>query len=177
MPESPMYLRYPIEALARRRFTKRQLEFGERARRALGESDEVRFECSEQGPHIHAADELSLGAASEALRSLYGDFVEVLGPTVRIIPGDPARHPVMKVHVGVRSPFVPAVREELFSCGASILDQACLSDLVFMHAEAPLANLLGLSARLAALTGETATLSFRLDRYDPVTDGPPGFAA
>ena len=164
-----MSLRYPIEALARRRFTKRQLEFGERARRAMGEIDGVCCECSEDGLHIHAADEVSLDAAAHALRDLFGDFIELIGPTVRMIPGNPPREPVMKVHIGVQRQFVQAVREDLDACGALILDQSCLSDLFFMHVEAPLSNLLGLPPRLSALTDGTATLNFRLDRYDPIS--------
>ena len=167
-----MYLRYPIEALARRRFTRRQREFGERARRAMGEVDGVCCECSGVGLHIHAADELRLDAAAHALRDLYGDLMELVGPTVRIIPGNPPREPVMKVRIGMQRHFAKAVREDLAACGASILDQAWLSGLLFMHVEAPLSNLLGLPLRLCALTNGTATLDFRLDRYDPLDDRP-----
>jgi hypothetical protein len=172
-----MRFRYPLETLARKRSGSRQIEFAHRARRAMHDTDDVRFESSEQGLKILTADEDTLANVSQVLWQLYGDFVEVGPPRARLIPGNPAQQPVMSVRISTRRDFSGPVRDELAGRGTTILEESARQRAFIVRGEAPLASLLGLPARLAALTDGTAVHWIRLSRYEPIPTGPGGEAA
>jgi hypothetical protein len=175
--EALMHFQYPLETLARKRFVPRQIEFAHHARQAMHNTDDVRFESSEHGLKIFAADEDTLVNVAQVLHELYGDFVEVRPPNVRLIPGNPAQQPVMSVRISTRRDYSGEVRGELSGRGATILEECSRSRVFIVRGEAPLANLLGLPRRLAALTDGTAVHWIRLSHYAPLSTGPEGLAA
>ena len=167
-----MYFQYPLEALARKRATMKQLEFARQARRILSDSDEVTFEAIDRGLAIFAAHEDAIEAPKRILQQVYGDDIEVRRPRVRYMPGDPAHEPVMHVRIAARRGDAPGLVRELRRRGARVLEE-CLRDRLFIvRAEAPLASLLGLPARIEALCDGMASHSIRLVRYAPVSAGP-----
>ena len=84
-----MYYQYPLEALARRKRAASQLDFARQARVALQDSDELLARPLESGLALFAANEDALEAPVRILRDIYGDFVELRSPRVRVIPGEP----------------------------------------------------------------------------------------
>jgi hypothetical protein len=168
-----MYFQYPLEALARKRSTLNQIDFAREARRLLPDSDDAMFEPHHRGLAIFAAHEDALEAPRRILHDVYGDFVEVRSPRVRLMPGEPAHEPVMHVRVTARREHDLAVLRELRNRGARILEECTRNRVFIVRAEATLASLLGLPARLEALTDGLAMHSIRLVRYAPV-GGPPG---
>jgi hypothetical protein len=172
-----MHFRYPLETYARKRFVPRQLEFARHARQAMRNTDDVRFEPSEQGLKILAADEDSLLGVAQVLRELYGDFVEVAPPRVRLLPGNPVQHPVASVRVSTRADFNAEVRAELGARGTQILEECSRARAFVIRGQAPLASLLGLPSRLATLTRGSAVHWIRLSHYAPLPGPPGGLAA
>jgi hypothetical protein len=167
-----MLYQYPLEALARRRATTSQLDFARAARRVLVDSDDAIFEAHEHGLAIFTANEDALAAPVRVLREMYGDFVEVRRPRVRIIPGNPPQQPVMHVRITARSEFALRIRAELRRRGARLLEHCSRGSIETLRAEAPLASLLGLPARLDAITDGTAVHAIRLVRYAPLSAPP-----
>jgi hypothetical protein len=163
-----MHYQYPLETLARRRSTTSQIEFAREACRTLSDSDETLFEPYEHGLAIFAANEDALEAPKRLLRELYGDFVELRHPQVRYIPGEPPQEPVMHVRITTRVELSGRVLAELRARGARMLEQCIRGRILIVRAEAPLASLLGLPARLDAITDGTATHAIRLLRYAPM---------
>ena len=169
-----MYFQYPLESLARRRAGADQLAFAREARRVLADTDEVMFEPLDRGLVIFAAHEEALEAPRRILREVYGDFVEVRQPKVRYMPGEPAHEPVMHVRVTARREHASALVAELRRRGARLLEECTRARLFILRAQAPLAALLGLPARLDEITQGHAMHSIRLVHYAPVQGGPGG---
>lgn len=167
-----MYYQYPLETLARGKRAPSQVEFARQARAALEDSDDLLARPVSEGLALFAANEDALEGPARILRDLYGDFVELRAPRVRIIPGEPAQQPVMNVRVTARAEHAGRIVGELRRRDARILEE-CLRGRTFIaRAEAPLSALLGLPAALRDITGDTAAHSIRLVRYAPI---PPGF--
>src|SRR5688572_25104172 len=160
-----MYLQYPLEALARRRGSVDQLEFARAARRVLPNTDEAVFEPLDRGLAIFAANEAALQEPRRILHEVYGDLVEVRDPKVRRIPGSPLREPIMQIRITARRENAPALLAELRKRGARLLDESSHSRVYVVRAEAPLAALLGLPARIDTLTSGLGMHSIRLVRY------------
>jgi hypothetical protein len=173
-----MHYQYPLESLARKRATAHQADFARQAQSMLTDSDEVIFEPLDRGLAIFAAHEEALEHPKKILQHAYGDFVELRGPKVRYMPGEPAHEPIMHVRISARRSHSLAVLWELHRRNARILEECCRGNAFIVRAEAPLASLLGLPARLDEITEGLATHSIRLTRYAPVpTDGDGPFAA
>jgi hypothetical protein len=162
-----MYLQYPLEALARRRGEGNQLDFARAARLLLRNTDEAVFKPLDRGLAILAANEAALEEPRRILQEMYGDLVEVRDPRVRRIPGTPVREPIMQVRITARRENAPALLAELRKRGARLLDESAHSRVYVVRAEAPLAALLGLPARIDSLTGGLGMHSIRLVRYGP----------
>jgi hypothetical protein len=171
-----MYYQYPLEALARRKRAESQLEFARQARVALQDSDELLARPLESGLALFAANEDALEAPARILRDIYGDFVELRSPRVRVIPGEPEQEPVMAVRVTSRAEHAGRIVGELRRRGARILEECHRGRVFVVRAEAPLALLLGLPAAVRAITEGTADPSVRLVRYAPVDESGPGAA-
>lgn len=169
-----MYFQYPLEFLARRRATAHQSDFARHARSMLEDTDEVIFEPIDRGLVILAAHEGALEEPKRILEHAYGDFVEVRGPKVRYMPGEPEHEPIMHVRISARRRSSHALLRELNRRQARILEECTRPNVFIVRAEAPLASLLGLPARLDEITGGLATHSIRLIRYAPVLPDPDG---
>jgi hypothetical protein len=167
-----MLYQYPLESLARRRATTSQLDFARAARKFLVDTDDAMFEAHEHGLAIFTANEDALATPAQVLREMYGDFVEVRQPRVRIIPGSPPQQPIMHARITARSDFALKIRAELRQRGASLLEHCARGSIEVIRAEAPLASLLGLPARLGEITGGTATHVIRLARYAAMPPDP-----
>lgn len=163
-----MLYQYPLETLARRRATTSQIDFARAARRVLVDSDDAAFEAHDHGLAIFTANEDALAGPVRILRDMYGDFVEVRRPRVRLIPGDPPQQPIMHVRITTRAEFGPRVRSELKARGAKLLEHCVRGRTEIIRAEGALQPLLGLPARLDAITDGTAAHAIRLVRYAPL---------
>ena len=160
-----MLYQYPLESLARRRATTSQLDFARDARKMLVDSDDAMFEAHEHGLAIFTANEDALAAPAKVLREMYGDFVELRRPRVRVIAGNPPQQPIMHARITARREFSLAIRAELRRRGALLLEHCSRGSIEIIRAEAPLASLLGLPARLDELTRGSAAHAIRLVRY------------
>ena len=98
-----MYYQYPLEALARGKRADSQLDFARQARAALEDSADLLARPVPTGLALFAANEDALEEPVRILRDIYGDFVELRSPRVRLIPGAPAQEPVMAVRVTSRA--------------------------------------------------------------------------
>ena len=159
-----MYFQYPIESLARRRATADQLAFAREARHVLADSDDVMLEPLDRGLAIFAAHEEALEQARRILRDVYGNLVQVRKPTVRYMPGEPAHQPIMHVRISARSEHALGILAELNHRNARILEECTRSRIFIVRAEAPMAALLGLPARLDEMTQGLANHSISLVR-------------
>jgi hypothetical protein len=167
-----MYYQYPLESLARARRVVSQIEFAQRARAALSDSDELLARPRPSGLALFAANEEALEQPVRILRELYGDFVELRPSRARIIPGNPAQEPIMSVRVVGRVEHAGAIVAELRRRCARIDEECVRGRTLILRAEAPLALLLGFPGALRTITGGSATPSIRLVRYEPVASGP-----
>ena len=172
-----MFYQYPLETLARRKRATSQLDFARQARAALQDSDELLARPRPTGLALFAANEDALEQPARILREIYGDFVEVRSPRVRMIPGEPAQEPVMAVRITARAEHASAIVGELRRRGTRILEECFRARIFIVRAEAPLALLLGLPTAVRAITGGAADPAIRLVRYAPVEADPgPGAA-
>ena len=171
-----MYFQYPLETLARRRRADSQLEFARQAKLVLVDTDELLAKPRADGLALYAVNEDALEEPARILRDVYGDFVDMATPRVRLIEGEPVHEPVMNVRVVARLEHSGAVVSELRRRSARILEQCVRGRTFVLRAEAPLAQLLGLRDALDALSGGTADHAVRLVRYEPVAPEPLGAA-
>jgi len=165
-----MYYQYPLETLARARRVDSQIEFAQRAKAAIADSDELLARPRPGGLALFTANEEALRRPVQILRELYGDFIELRPSRARIIPGNPAQQPVMAVRVVARVEHTGVIIAELRRRGARIDEDCVRGRTVIVRAEAPLALLLGLAAAVRAITDGTADLAVRLVRYAPVEE-------
>jgi hypothetical protein len=163
-----MNFQYPLETLARRRATASQLDFAREARRVFDDNDDVLFEAHDHGLAILAAHEAALDRPVQVLKQMYGGDIDVRQPKVRYLPGEPLHEPIMHVRISMRRDFGGAVVGELQRRGARIVEQCLRGKILIVSAEAPLAVLLGLPARLDVMTGGSAAHAIRLLRYAPL---------
>ena len=162
-----MLYQSPIEALARRRATLRQIEFAREACTLFEDSDDAVFQPVDHGLAIFAAHEKALDAPRRILASTYGESIEVRGPKVRTIPGPPLQEPVMHVRIESRREDEAAVLRELRLRGARVIEECRRGRIFIVRAEARLERLLGLPATLDRLTDGSAAQALSLLRYDP----------
>jgi len=159
----------PLEAFARMRRASREIDFARRLAGIGRHTPDVRFDTSDDGLRILAADEDSLANAALLMRSLYGDSIEVCRPTIRLLGGPPLQQPIMTVRVSARRQDAAGVRGELQRRNARIVEESPGSRFFAVRALAPMGGLLGLPATLAAMTDRTAVHWIRLSHYEPVT--------
>jgi elongation factor G-like protein len=169
--------KHPLEALAMNSLVASQEHFAREARRAVRDTEDVRFEASSDGLRICAADEDALASAALMLRRVYGGSVQVAAPAVRLMPGPPIREPVMSIRVSTRGDYNAMVRHELRSRGARLLEECSASRLFVVRGEAPLTRVLGLSAKLRLLTNNTSVHWIRLSHYAALPADPEPTAA
>ncbi len=163
-----MYFQYPLEALARKRGTRSQIEFAQDAKRMLRDTDDALFEAMDRGLVIFAANEDAIQASAQVLEENYAGSVEVRRPVVRLMRGEPVQEPMMYVSVTARREHAGIVAQKLRARGVSIAEETLRRREVVVRGEAPLACLLGLPAELAQATDGSASHVIRLTHYAPV---------
>jgi hypothetical protein len=146
-----------IARLARRRGERGQFRFATEAKGMIPERDEYVLAKSHRGLHLLARDEHALVLPVRLLRSAYGPGVEVQPP----VRGEP----VMEVRIGLETRYLPRVRDALRRRGANPSEEYAGMHYCVLRFEAPLDELLGLPAQLAALTSGKASHQIVLRGY------------
>jgi predicted membrane GTPase involved in stress response len=172
-----MYPDLPIEQLLRRKDTRFQLGFASEAKDLVPDRDDFLLSASRKGLHILAKNEDSLAVPVEVLREAYGSKLEVLAPRVRLIEGVQVQEPVMHVRVSLHRRHLDSVKQALENRSATLTEEYARSSYCVLRFEAPLADLLGLSAELGKLAEGTAKHWVALSHYRLVTRHPGGTAA
>ena len=163
-----MHYQYPIESLARKRGAASQFQFAQQARNAMLDTDEAVFEPHSHGLVILAANESGLDEPRRILGEIYGAAVELRAPKVRLMAGDPPQEPIAHVRISTRTEFSLAVLAELRRRGARLLEQCERPRIFIARAEARMADLIGLPARLQRIAGADVVHAVRLLGYRPV---------
>ena len=164
-----MYYQYPLETIARRPRADSQMDFARQARTVLEDSDELLARPMPAGLALFAANEEALEEPVRILREIYGEFVDLGSPRVRIIPGAPPQEPIMAVRVSGRAEHAGPLLAEVRRRGARILEECVRGRVFILRAEAPLALLLGLPAAVRSISDGTANATIRLLRYVPIS--------
>lgn len=168
-----MYPDLPIEQLVRRKDTRFQFGFAAEARRLVPEQEEFVLSASNKGLHVLGRNEESLTMPVEVLREVYGPRLEVQSPRVRLIEGVQVQEPVMHVRVSLHTRDRDAVKQVLAARGAELTEEYARSTYCVLRFEAPLANLLGLSAELDELSRGSVKHWVALSHY-ALVPGDPG---
>lgn len=167
-----MYPDLPIEQLVRRKDTRFQFGFAAEAKRLVPEQDEFILSASNKGLHVLGRNEESLSVPVQVLREVYGPRLEVQPPRVRVIEGVQAQEPIMHVRISLETKHADPVKQALEMRGAMLAEQYARSTYCVLRYEAPLANLLGLSAELDELSGGSAKHWVALSHYALVLGDP-----
>ncbi len=172
-----MYLDMPIEQLLRRKDTRFQFGFATEAKERVPESEDFLLSASRKGLRVLAKNEDGLARPVDVLRDAYGERLEIEPPRVRLIEGVQVQQPVMHVRIALHTRHVPAVKKALAARGAAPEEEYSRSTYAVLRYQAPLADLLGLPAELAKLSGGAAKHWIVLSHYAIVTRDPGGRAA
>lgn len=172
-----MHFHLPIEQLVRRTDTRFQFGFATEAKARVPEHEEFLLSPCEKGLRVLARNEDGLTLPVEVLREAYGRNLKVSRPAVRLIQGAQVQEPVMHVRISLQSRFLDAVKPALLARGVAPQEQYVRGMHAVLRYEAPLADLLGLSAELSRLTADTAQHWIVLSHYALVTRDPGGRAA
>ena len=167
----------PIEQLVRRNDTHFQLGFGAEARERISASDEFALQPDKNGLLVLAQNEDSLAPPVELLREMYGATLEIAAPRVRLIRGVQVKEPIMHVRISFQAQFLDVVARAMLGRGAAPSEEYARGRYCVLRYEAPLADLLGLGAELARISGGTARHWVALSHYALVTRSPGGDAA
>jgi hypothetical protein len=167
----------PIEQLVRRNDTRFQLGFGAEARERIPESEEFALQPARNGLLVLAQNEESLTPPVDLLREIYGPKLEVDAPRVRLISGVQVKEPIMHVRISLQVQFLDVVARTMLGRGVQPCEEYARGRYCVLRYEAPLADLLGLSAELARVSGGTAKHWVALSHYALVTRPPGGDAA
>ena len=167
----------PIEQLVRRKGMAFQLAFATEAKELLPQDEEFLLEAFHKGLRVLAKNEEGLTAPLAVLRNAYGASLEVAPPKVRLVEGVQVKEPIMHVRISMYADFREAVKRALQGRGATLSDEYLRSTYCVQRWEAPLADLLGLSAELVQLTVGIAKHWITLSHYAIVTRDPGGKAA
>jgi hypothetical protein len=156
-----MYPDLPIEQLLRRKDTRFQLGFASEAKDLVPDRDDFLLSASQKGLHVLAKNEDSLTMPVEVLRA----------------EGVQVQEPVMHVRICLHRRHLDPVKQALENRSATLTEQYARSSYCVLRFEAPLADLLGLSAELGKLAEGTAKHWVALSHYRLVTRHPGGTAA
>ncbi|PKO68357.1 MAG: hypothetical protein CVU20_13130 [Betaproteobacteria bacterium HGW-Betaproteobacteria-14] len=165
---------FPVEQLVQLASNPFQIGFARQVMRILEPSDLIAFEATHDGLQIRAQNEDALAKPENLLRDLYGDDLVLLPPQVRFMSlGNRPYEPIMLLRVRTVPRYLDAVREDLVSREATLLEEHARPSVCVLRAEAPLRKLLGYGETLSKLSDGTALHWVWLDRYVPM-DNPPG---
>ncbi len=169
---------FPIEQLTKQRDERFQLRFARAAAALLAPSEEVELHASADGLAVRGRNEDALEFPLSILRERYGDHLQAGPPRVRFWEdGTRNAHPhepIMQVRIASARAFLDAIERELSMRGVDVQERHLARANGVLRGEAPLARLLGLPARLRAVTNGSAQHWVVLSHYAPVTPDPDG---
>lgn len=168
---------YPIERCCTHRSERFQLAFARKAMEVLPHDDSTLFEPGPRGLLIAAETEIELERPVRRLEEVYGDMVRFGPPAVRYRRTDRVEQPFMGLRVLCSPEHYEAVREDLRSRRAALMDAEVNRRFGIVRACAPLAALLGYPTTLARITGGRGQLVMWLSHYEQLDDPPPAGAA
>jgi hypothetical protein len=172
-----MHMHLPIEQLLRREGMPFQFAFATEAKELVPQREDFLLNPSHKGLRVLARNEEALAAPVELLRELYGSGLQVEPPKVRLMGTVQVQEPIMHVRISLATRFRDVVKRAMQRRGAGPCEDYVRSSYCVLRYEAPLADLLGLPAELARLTGDSAKQWIVLSHYAIVTRDPGGKAA
>ncbi len=150
-----------------------QRAFAHEAVRTLGAPPTgVAYEIGLTGLRIYAGNEMVLTRALDQVRADFGERVRIDPPRVRYRVGKRVEEPVMDLLVHTPEACAEAVRADLHTRGADMVDVSLEPTLAIVRAQAALQALMGYPDWLTGATGHTAKLSMWLSHYRPVSRTP-----
>jgi translation elongation factor EF-G len=164
---------YPLERTCSHLSEPLQLSFARRAMEILPQREDGSAEATHQGLVLRAETETAFEIPIEVLKEVYGDQVRIGSPTVRYHRSPQLEEPHMGVRVMCGNPHFAAVKADLLSRGARILDAEVTAQFGVVRATAPLVRLLGYAQALLELTAGSAREVMWLSHYAPVDIPPP----
>jgi len=165
---------YAIERTCSHRTERFQLAFARTAMQLLGRHEDIAFEATRAGLTILAETELSLERPLAKLHDLYADALCVGPPLVRYRRGAVVEEPYMGLRVLCPPAQLDAVKRDLLTRGASILDTELNNRFGVVRASAALARLIGYPRRVRDLTSEHVQLVMWVSHYAQVEPTLPG---
>jgi hypothetical protein len=176
--EGSMHPEFPLERTCFHRYEPFQLTFARHALQLLPEDDRAFFEASHRGLVLRAETEAALERPIEILKDYFGNQISIGRPTVRHHQGTTLEEPHMVVRVRCKPEHFEAIRADLITRNAVVLETEVKPTFCVLRATAPLARLLGYAQSLAELTDKSAHEVMWLSHYAPVQESsPPGGAA
>jgi predicted membrane GTPase involved in stress response len=172
-----MHRVFAIECKCSHRGERFQLAFARAAMEIVPKDETTAFEPSRSGLTLLAETELSLERPLARLRAVYGDELQVESPLVRYRRGECLEEPYMGVRVLCNPQHFEAIRRDLMTRRATLLDTEVNARFGVIRAEAPLALLVGYPARFDSLTQGRGQLAMWLSHFAPVEEDPPGGTA
>jgi predicted membrane GTPase involved in stress response len=165
---------FAIECKCSHRGERFQLAFAQAAMEIVPKDESTAFEPSRNGLTLLAETELSLERPLARLREVYGDALQVDSPLVRYKRGERLEEPYMGLRVLCAPQHFEAIRRDLSTRRANLLDTEVNVRFAVIRAEAPLALLVGYPAKFDSLTQGRGQLAMWLSHFAPVEDDPPG---
>lgn len=176
-----MHKDYPIERRCSHLADRFQLGFARKAMELLPQAEETAFAPGPQGLVILAETEMALERPVKILSEVFGDQVRIGPPTIRYRRSADAAAGTEEPHMGLRVLCSPscyeAVRQDLRSRQAVILDEEVNRQFGIVRARAPLAALIGYPGKFSDLTSGHGQLVMWLSHYETLEDPPPVAAA
>ena len=169
-----MLQEYAIECTCSHRAQKFQLAFARTAMQLLGRHEDIAFAARRAGLTILAETELALERPLSRLHDLYADALCIGPPLVRYRRGAIVEEPYMGLRVLCPPTQLEAVKRDLLTRGASILDTESNDRFGVVRASAALARLIGYPGRVRELTSEHVQLVMWLSHYARVEPTLPG---
>lgn len=160
-----MHPEYPLERTCSHLNEPLQLNFARRAMEILPQREDGSAEATHEGLVLRAETETAFEIPVEVLKDVYGDQVRIGSPTVRYHRSPQLEEPHMGVRVLCASPYFTAVKADLVSRGAHILDAEVTPQFGVVRATAPLARLLGYARVVADLSAGSAREVMWLSHY------------
>lgn len=162
---------YVLEQRITHRSEAFQLKFAREALALLDGTEAVAGQASHAGLSLLATEEAPLMRAVRTLRVRYGDLLRVGAPSV-VYRRDPVlMEPVMSLQVVVPPCHESAIERNLLGRGAVVLEKRLEDAASRIHAEVPMAKLLGYGDYLQRATGGTGSWQLAFGRYAPVDPG------
>jgi hypothetical protein len=160
-----MSLEYPLEQVCSHKSEPVQLAFARDAISLLPARSDRFYLARSDGLVICGETEDAMESPVRTLREVYGDDINVGALTIRYRSGQATQEPHMGVRVSGAARYFDAIKADLLSRGATILDAERMGPMGIVRATAPLASLLGYARSLATLTSGNASQVMWFSHY------------